>query len=62
MNDYFGSDQYREDYTNILKALLLMTKRIELISTEIRQLRIAQTTNLTNAPHLPSIFPDDQDL
>lgn len=60
MNDYFNSDQFREDYNNILKSILLLSKKMELVATEIRQLRIAQTTNLTNAPQLPSIFLDDQ--
>lgn len=60
MNDYFNSDQFREDYNNILKSILLLSKKMESVATEIRQLRIAQTTNLTNAPQLPSIFLDDE--
>jgi hypothetical protein len=60
MNNYFASEQYREDYNNVLKALLLLSKKIESLSTEIRQLRTAQTMNLTNAPHMPVLFPDDE--
>lgn len=60
MNDYFNSDQFREDYNNILKSILLLSKKMESVATEIRQLRIAQTTKLTNAPQLPSIFLDDE--
>lgn len=62
MSDYFASEQYREDYINILKAMLLISKKIEALSIEVRQLRIAQTTNLTNAPQMPKIFLDDEDF
>jgi hypothetical protein len=59
MSDYFDSKQYRKDYNNILQSLLLLSQKIESVATEIRQLRIAQTTNLTNAPQHPQIFLDD---
>lgn len=60
MNDYFNSKQFRDDYTTMLKALLLISQKVESVATEIRQLRIAQTTNLTNGPQMPSIFLDEE--
>lgn len=61
MTNYFDGEQYRQDYNNMLKAMLLLSKKIEQVSLEIRQLRVAQTTNLSNAPHMPSIFLDGDD-
>lgn len=47
--DYFKTKQYREDYTNILKALLLLTQKLENVTEELRltrtQLLSANTNN-----------------
>lgn len=50
MADYFKSLQYREDYTNMLKAILLLTKKMESISEELRLLRMqnAQSNSQNN--------------
>lgn len=60
MADYFSSIQFREDYNNLLKSLLLLSKKMDQITLEIHQLRVAQTMNLNNAPdYRPTIFTDD---
>lgn len=60
MADYFSSIQFREDYNNLLKSMLLLSKKMDQIALEIHQLRVAQTMNLNNAPdHRPTIFTDD---
>lgn len=45
---YFESKQYREDYTNILKSLLLLTKKMEEITEELRLFRTQLFTAHTN--------------
>lgn len=60
MADYFSSLQFREDYNNLLKSMLLLSKKMDQIALEIHQLRVAQTMNLGHAPdHRPSIFTDE---
>lgn len=46
--NYFESKQYREDYTNILKALLLLTKKMEEITEELRLSRTQMLSAHTN--------------
>lgn len=60
MADYFSSVQFRDDFNNLLKSLLLMSKKMDQIALEIHQLRVAQTMNLGNAPdHRSTIFSDE---
>ena len=35
MTDYFNSQGYREDYRNLLKALLLISRKLEALTEEL---------------------------
>ena len=46
--DYFKTKQYREDYTNILKALLLLSQKLENVTEELRLHRTQLLSDHTN--------------
>lgn len=46
MTDYFSTKGFREDFTNLLKSLLLISKRIEDLTAEISEVNDILRTNL----------------
>lgn len=46
MTDYFSSKGFREDFTNLLKSLVLISKRIEDLTDEISEVNDILRTNL----------------
>lgn len=40
---YFESQAWQQDYTNILKSLILISKRLEQLTDEIREIRLSIT-------------------
>lgn len=46
MTDYFSSKGFREDFTNLLKSLVLISKRIEELTGEVSEVCDILRTNL----------------
>ena len=41
MSDYFMTNGWKQDFTNLLKSILLISKRLEELTNEVRSLREA---------------------
>lgn len=46
MTDYFNSKAFRDDFTNLLKSLVLISKRIEELTLQVSQISDSFQTNL----------------
>ena len=42
MSDYFTTNGFKQDFTNLLKSILLISKRLEDLTAEVRLLRGAE--------------------
>lgn len=47
MTDYFNSKGFREDFTNLLKSLVLISKRLEDLTAEVSEIRYHLTVDHT---------------
>lgn len=42
MSDYFMTNGFKQDFTNLLKSILLISKRLEELTAEVKLLRGAE--------------------
>jgi len=57
MTDYFGSKEFKEDFTNLLKSLVLISKRIEELTDEISEVNDILRTNFNKENSTEVVTP-----
>lgn len=57
MSDYFMTNGWKQDFTNLLKSILLISKRLEELTNEVRSLREALPVDPNKETSTESVTP-----
>jgi len=62
MSDYFMTNGFKQDFTNLLKSLLLISKKLETLADEVRMLREVIPVDPTKEKTTESVTPPNKTL